>query len=81
MIRTYLKAIVGAVTAGLVTAYTALDDNVITTKEGILIALAVLGTGGGVAATRNKVTPATDGEAPFNPDLVDAGAAEVEPTA
>lgn len=57
------KAIVGAVlaalTAGLSTLYTALDDGIVTTQEGVGIAGAVvaalIAVGGGVYAVSNKV--------------------------
>lgn len=56
--KAYVGAAIAAVVAGLSTAVTALDDGVISSQEGIGIAIAVLvsigGVFGGVYATTNK---------------------------
>lgn len=51
------KAIVGGLAAGAAAAVTAVQDNVVTTGEGITIALAVLGAWGITWFVPNKPTP------------------------
>jgi hypothetical protein len=52
------KSIVGGIAAGAAAAVTAVQDNVLTTGEGITIALAVLGAWGITYAVPNR--PSTD---------------------
>lgn len=58
----YWKAIVGGLTAGLGSAYQALDTGGITSQEWVAIALAVVATAGGVAGAprRDQSTQAPD---------------------
>lgn len=51
------KSIVGGLAAGATAAVTAVQDNVLTTGEGVTIALAVLGAWGIVYAVPNRKTP------------------------
>lgn len=53
------KSIVGGLAAGATAAVTAVQDNVLTTGEGVTIALAVLGAWGIVYAVPNR-KPGTD---------------------
>lgn len=53
LVKRYAKAILGALTAGLVAAYTAASDGHITLLEGIGIALAIIAPGAVVARTNN----------------------------
>ena len=48
------KSIVGGLAAGATAAVTAVQDNVLTTGEGVTIALAVLGAWGIVYAVPNR---------------------------
>ncbi|KAF2774700.1 hypothetical protein [Streptomyces sp. OM5714] len=56
-IPNFAKAIVGGAAAGTAAAVTAVQDNVLTTGEGITIALAVLGALGITYAVPNKKEP------------------------
>lgn len=56
-ISSIAKAIVGGVAAGAAAAVTAVQDNVVTTGEGVTIALAVLGALGITWFVPNKPTP------------------------
>lgn len=49
------KSIVGGIAAGAAAAVTAVQDNVVTTGEGVTIALAVLGAWGVTWAVPNRV--------------------------
>ncbi|WP_405695310.1 hypothetical protein OHA99_09465 [Streptomyces coelicoflavus] len=51
------KAIVGGVAAGAAAAVTAVQDNVVTTGEGVTIVLAVLGAWGITYAVPNRKQP------------------------
>lgn len=52
----FAKAIVGGAAAGTAAAVTAVQDNVLTTGEGVTIALAVLGALGITYAVPNRQT-------------------------
>lgn len=56
-ISSIAKAIVSGLAAGAAAAVTAAQDGVITTGEGVTIALAVLGAWGITWATPNRKTP------------------------
>lgn len=56
-ISTIAKAIVSGLAAGAAAAVTAVQDSVITTGEGITIALAVLGAWGVTYAVPNRPKP------------------------
>jgi hypothetical protein len=51
------KAIVSGIAAGAAAAVTAVQDNVLTTGEGVTIVLAVLGAWGITYAVPNRQTP------------------------
>lgn len=51
------KAIVGGLSAGAAAAVTAVQDNVVTTGEGVTIVLAVLGAWGITYAVPNRKQP------------------------
>ncbi|MFG2683172.1 hypothetical protein [Streptomyces sp. NPDC048392] len=51
------KAIVGGVSAGAAAAVTAVQDNVVTTGEGVTMILAVLGAWGITYAVPNRKQP------------------------
>ena len=53
-ISSFAKSIVAGVAAGTTAAVTAVQDNVLTTGEGVTIALAVLGAWGITYAVPNK---------------------------
>ncbi|MGI5408743.1 hypothetical protein ACQEV9_18355 [Streptomyces chartreusis] len=48
------KSLVGGLAAGATAAVTAVQDNIVTTGEGVTIALAILGAWGIVYAVPNK---------------------------
>ncbi|MGW6008686.1 hypothetical protein [Streptomyces sp. NPDC055210] len=56
-ISNFAKAVVGGLAAGATAAVTAVQDNVVTTGEGVTMALAVLGALGIVYAVPNSKTP------------------------
>ena len=58
-ISRYAKSIVSGVAAGTTAAVTALQDGVLTTGEGVTIALAVLGAWGITYAVPNRQTART----------------------
>jgi hypothetical protein len=53
------KAIVGGIAAGAAAAVTAVQDNVVTTGEGVTMVLAVLGAWGITYAVPNRQTGGT----------------------
>ena len=58
-ISSYAKSLVAGVAAGTTAAVTAVQDNVLTTGEGVTIALAVLGAWGITYAVPNRQTART----------------------
>lgn len=59
-LKQYRKAIVAAGIAGLTALYAAMADDVITSGEWVLIALAILGGGSGTALIPNAPKPPAD---------------------
>jgi hypothetical protein len=55
-IASYAKSLIAGVAAGSAAAVTAVQDNVLTTGEGVTIVLAVLGAWGIVYAVPNRQT-------------------------
>jgi hypothetical protein len=67
-VTVYLKAIFGALAAGLGSLYQALDgDNVVTYQEWVAIAIAVVGTAGVVWGVPNKDPDGTHQELSVQP--------------
>jgi sporulation-control protein spo0M len=58
-IASYAKSLIAGVAAGSAAAATAVQDNVLTTGEGVTIALAVLGAWGITYAVPNRQTSTT----------------------